>query len=84
MQKKFIFLVLTGLLCLSLAGCGQSGGTPPEEDSSAQTEQPAELPAEEPAEELPETDPAGGEEAAPGAGDSAEDPAPDDGFVIVN
>lgn len=42
MQKKFIFLVLTGLLCLSLAGCGQSGGTPPEEDSSAQTEQPAE------------------------------------------
>ena len=47
MQKKFIFLVLTGLLCLSLAGCGQSGGTPPEEDSSAQTEQPAELPAEE-------------------------------------
>ena len=47
MQKKFIFLVLTGLLCLSLAGCGQSGSTPPEEDSSAQTEQPAELPAEE-------------------------------------
>ena len=42
MQKKFIFLVLTGLLCLSLAGCGQSGSTPPEEDSSAQTEQPAE------------------------------------------
>ena len=40
-------MVLTGLLCLSLAGCGQSGSTPPEEDSSAQTEQPAELPAEE-------------------------------------
>lgn len=27
MQKKLIFLALTGLLCLSLAGCGQSGST---------------------------------------------------------
>ena len=42
MQKKLIFLALTGLLCLSLAGCGQSGSTSPEGGSSPQAEQPAE------------------------------------------
>ena len=38
MQKKLIFLALTGLLCLSLAGCGQSGSTSPEGGSSPQAE----------------------------------------------
>ena len=42
MQKKLIFLALTGLLCLSLAGCGQSGSTSPEGGSSPQAEQPEE------------------------------------------
>ena len=39
MQKKLIFLALTGLLCLSLAGCGQSGSTSPEGGSSPQAAQ---------------------------------------------
>lgn len=56
MQKKLIFLALTGLLCLSLAGCGQSGSTSPEGGSSPQAEQPAEETAGEDGGRTPEED----------------------------
>lgn len=56
MQKKLIFLALTGLLCLSLAGCGQSGSTSPEGGSSPQAEQPAEEAAGEDGGRTPEED----------------------------
>ena len=50
MQKKLLLMLLTGVLCLLLAGCGQSGDTPAEAEDPAQTQEPAELPAEELAE----------------------------------
>ena len=56
MQKKLIFLALTGPLCLSLAGCGQSGSTSPEGGSSPQAEQPAEETAGEDGGRTPEED----------------------------
>lgn len=57
MQKKLIFLALTGLLCLSLAGCGQSGSTSPEGGSSpCRRSQPAEETAGEDGGRTPEED----------------------------
>ena len=49
-------MALTGLLCLSLAGCGQSGSTSPEGGSSPQAEQPAEETAGEDGGRTPEED----------------------------
>ena len=47
MQKKLLLMILAGVLCLSLVGCGRSGDTQPEEEDTVQTQEPAELPAEE-------------------------------------
>ena len=51
MQKKLLLMIVAGLLCLTLAGCGQTESNPPEAEEPAQSQEPAELPAEEPAEE---------------------------------
>ena len=51
MQKKLLLMIVAGLLCLTLAGCGQTASNPPEAEDPAQSQEPAELPAEEPAEE---------------------------------
>ena len=54
MQKKLLLMILAGVLCLSLAGCGQSGETPSEEDP-VQTQEPAEeTPGDTAEEEVPE------------------------------
>lgn len=34
MQRKLVLMIVAGILCLSLAGCGQSGDTQPEEEES--------------------------------------------------
>ena len=39
MQRKLVLMIVAGILCLSLAGCGQSGDTQPEEDP-VQSQQP--------------------------------------------
>lgn len=66
MRKKLLLTLLAGVLCLSLAGCGQGGDTTkPAEDDTVQTQEPAELPSEEPGEEPDDQtaeDPAPGEE----------------------
>ena len=41
MRKKMLLMLLAGVLCLSLAGCGQ-GGALPEEEDSPQTREPTE------------------------------------------
>ena len=34
MQKKLLLMILAGVLCLSLVGCGRSGDTQPEEEDN--------------------------------------------------
>ena len=71
MQKKLLLMILAGVLCLSLVGCGRSGDTQPEEEDTVQTQEPAELPAEEPG------DPAASEETP-----DAETPTYTDNFSV--
>ena len=40
MQRKLVLMIVAGILCLSLAGCGQSGDTQPEEEDPVQSQQP--------------------------------------------
>ena len=83
MQKKLLLMILAGVLCLSLVGCGRSVDTQPEEEDTVQTQEPAELPAEETAEEPTEApkeetgDPAASEETP-----DAETPTYTDNFSV--
>ena len=40
MQRKLVLMIVAGILCLTLAGCGQSGDTQPEEEDPVQSQQP--------------------------------------------
>lgn len=61
MRSKLIMMILAGVLCLSLTGCGRSAETPSDEEVPAASQEPAELPDDEsmeesdenPAEEIP-------------------------------
>ena len=85
MRKKLLLMILAGVLCLSLAGCGRSGETQPEEDGTVQTQEPAELPAEEPAtepSEEPAEEPAEGAGGTPAGGETPETPQYTDNFSV--
>ena len=85
MRKKLLLMILAGVLCLSLAGCGRSGETQPEEDGTVQTQEPAELPAEEPAtepSEEPAEEPAEGAGCTPAGGETPETPQYTDNFSV--
>ena len=79
MQKKLLLMILAGVLCLSLVGCGRSGDTQPEEEDTVQTQEPAELPTEKPTEAPAEEtgDPAASEETP-----DAETPTYTDNFSV--
>ena len=40
MQRKLVLMIVAGILCLTLAGCGQSVDTQPEEEDPVQSQQP--------------------------------------------
>ena len=85
MRKKLLLMILAGVLCLSLAGCGRSGETQPEEDGTVQTQEPAELPAEEPAtepSEEPAEEPSEGAGGTTAGGETTETPQYTDNFSV--